>query len=47
MTTVTKRMVVLPFITAPLAIVGTGCNMARGFGTEMEKTGGKIPDDTK
>ena len=42
-----RRMVVLLFVTALLAIVGTGCNTARGFGKDVEKTGEKIQDGTK
>lgn len=47
MTTLIKRIVVLLFVTAPLAIVGIGCNTAHGFGKDMEKAGDKIQDGTK
>ena len=40
-----KRIVVPLGITTPLAIVGMGGNTA--YGKAMEKTGGKIQDDTK
>jgi predicted small secreted protein len=46
MTTLTKRIVVLLFVTALLAIVNTGCNTAHGFGKDMERTGEKIQDGT-
>lgn len=46
MTTLTKRIVVLLFVTALLAIGGMGCNTAHGFGKDMEKTGEKIQDGT-
>jgi len=47
MITLTKRIVVLLFVTALLAIVGMGCNTAHGFGKDMEKAGDKIQDGTK
>lgn len=46
MTKLTKRIVVLLFVTALLAIVTTGCNTAHGFGKDMEKAGEKIQDGT-
>ena len=47
MTTLTKRIVVLLFVTALLAIVGIGCNTAHGFGKDMEKAGDKIQEGTQ
>ena len=47
MATLTKRIVVLLFVTALLAIVGMGCNTAHGFGKDMEKAGDKIQEGTK
>lgn len=47
MSTLTKRIVVLLFVTALLAIVGISCNTAHGFGKDMEKAGEKIQDGTK
>jgi predicted small secreted protein len=44
---ITKRIVVLLFVTTLLAIVGVGCNTAHGFGKDMEKAGDKIQDSTK
>lgn len=46
MTKLTKRIVVLLFVSALLAIVTTGCNTAHGFGEDMEKAGEKIQDGT-
>jgi predicted small secreted protein len=47
MTKLSKRIIVLLFVTALLAIAGIGCNTAHGFGKDMEKTGEKIQDSTK
>jgi len=47
MITLTKRIIVLLFVTALLAIAGLGCNTAHGFGKDMEKAGEKIQDGTK
>ena len=47
MTTLTKRIVVLLFVTALLAIVGIGCNTAHGFGKDMESAGEGIQEGTK
>ncbi|MCL4788502.1 MAG: entericidin A/B family lipoprotein [Verrucomicrobia bacterium] len=47
MTTLTKRIVVLLFVTAFLALAGTGCNTAHGFGKDMQKAGEGIQDGTK
>jgi predicted small secreted protein len=46
MTTLTKRIVVLVFVTAFLAIVGTGCNTAHGFGKDISNTGDSIQRGT-
>jgi len=47
MTTLSKRIIVLLFVTALLAIASIGCNTAHGFGKDMEKAGEKIQDGTK
>jgi predicted small secreted protein len=47
MITLTKRLVVLLFVTALLAIAGMGCNTAHGFGKDIEKAGEGIQDGTK
>lgn len=47
MITLTKRIVVLLFVTALLAIAGMGCNTAHGFGKDMEKAGEGIQNGTK
>ena len=47
MITLIKRIVVLVFVTAFLAIVGVGCNTAHGFGKDMENAGESIQDGTK
>jgi len=47
MTALTKRIIVLLFVTALLAIAGIGCNTAHGFGKDMEKAGDKIQEGTK
>ena len=46
MTTLTKRIVVLLFATALLAIAGIGCNTAHGFGKDVQRTGEKIQGGT-
>ena len=46
MITLIKRVVVLLFVTALLAIVNTGCNTAHGFGKDVEKAGDKIQSGT-
>ncbi len=46
MNTHIKRIVVLLFVTALLAVVGTGCNTAHGFGKDVEKVGDKIQEGT-
>lgn len=47
MKTSTKRIVALLCIGSLLTIAGMGCNTARGFGKDVEKTGEKIQDGTK
>jgi predicted small secreted protein len=47
MTTKSKRIIILLFVTALLAIVGLGCNTANGFGKDMEKAGEGIQNGTK
>lgn len=47
MTTLIKRLAVLLFATALLALVGLGCNTAHGFGKDMEKAGEGIQNGTK
>ena len=47
MITLTKRIVVLLFVTALLAIVGMGCNTAHGFGKDVEKAGDSIQKRTR
>jgi predicted small secreted protein len=47
MNTLTKRIVLLLFVTTLLAVVTVGCNTAHGFGKDMEKAGDKIQDGTK
>ena len=47
MITLSKRIVVLLFVTAFLAIAGMGCNTAHGFGKDVEKAGEKIQEGTK
>jgi len=46
MTALTKRIVVLLFVAALLTLVNTGCNTAKGFGKDVERTGEKIQDGT-
>ncbi len=47
MITLFKGFVLLLFVTALVAIAGTGCNTAHGFGKDMEKAGDKIQEGTK
>jgi predicted small secreted protein len=42
-----KRIVVLLFVTALLAMVGVGCNTAHGFGKDVQNAGEGIQDATK
>ena len=46
MTAQLKRIVVLLFVAALLAIVNTGCNTAHGFGKDVERTGETIQGGT-
>ena len=47
MSTLIKRVAVLLFVTALLAIVGMGCNTAHGFGKDMQSAGESIQSGTK
>ena len=47
MTTLPKRIIVLLFIAALVAIVGVGCNTANGFGKDMSAAGQGIQNGTK
>ena len=47
MTTLSKRIIVLLFVTALLAFVGTACNTAHGFGKDVQNAGDTIQDSTK
>lgn len=47
MTPLFKRLAVLLFISALLAIVGTGCHTANGFGKDMSDAGQGIQNGTK
>jgi predicted small secreted protein len=47
MNAIAKRIVVLLFVTALLAVAGVGCNTAHGFGQDVEKAGDKIQDGTR
>ena len=47
MSTFIRRIVVLLFVTAFLALVGVGCNTAHGFGKDMENAGEGIQNGTK
>jgi len=47
MITLTKRIVVLLFVTALLAIVSMGCHTAHGFGKDVSSTGDAIQQGTK
>jgi predicted small secreted protein len=47
MTTLTKRIIVLLFVTTLLAIVGMGCNTAHGFGKDVSDAGQGIQNGTK
>ena len=47
MNTLIKRIVLLVFAGSLLAIAAVGCNTARGFGKDVERTGEKIQEGTK
>lgn len=47
MNTLTKRLVIFLFATSLLIGAGMGCQTARGFGKDVERTGEKIQDGTK
>ena len=47
MTTFIKRIVVLLFVSAFLALVGLGCNTAHGFGKDVQNAGEGIQNGTK
>ncbi len=47
MNTLSKRIIVLLFVTALLAIVSIGCNTANGFGKDMSAAGQGIQNGTK
>lgn len=44
---ISKRILVLLFIFASVAIVGMGCHTANGFGKDMEDAGQGIQNGTK
>jgi predicted small secreted protein len=46
MITLTKRIIVLLFVSTLLVIVGVGCNTAHGFGKDMQKAGEGIQNGT-
>ena len=45
--TMIKRLVIAWFVMSPLVVIGTGCNTARSFGKDVEKTGEKIQKNVK
>ena len=47
MTALSKRIIVLLFVTALVAIVGIGCNTAHGFGKDVSAAGQGIQNGTK
>jgi len=47
MTTLPKRILVLLFVTALVAIINIGCNTAHGFGKDMSAAGQGIQNGTK
>jgi predicted small secreted protein len=47
MTTLSRRIIALLFVTALLALVGTGCNTANGFGKDVKNAGEGIQNGTK
>ena len=42
-----QRAVVLLLVTTFVAIVGTGCNTANGFGKDLQNAGESIQNETK
>ena len=47
MTTLSRRIMVLLFVTALLATAGIGCNTAHGIGKDMSAAGQGIQKGTK
>jgi predicted small secreted protein len=47
MTMLSKRIIVLLFVTAILAVVSIGCNTAHGFGKDVSAAGQGIQNGTK
>ena len=47
MKALTKRIVVLLFVSALVAFAGMGCQTAHGFGQDVEKAGDKIQKGTE
>ena len=47
MNTLSKRIIVLFFICALVAIAGLGCHTANGFGKDMSAAGEGIQNGTK
>jgi predicted small secreted protein len=47
MTMLSKRIIVLLFVTAILAVVSIGCNTADGFGKDVSAAGQGIQNGTK
>jgi predicted small secreted protein len=43
----TKRGIVRLFATAPVGIIGLGCNTANGFEKDLQKAGRGIQNGTK
>lgn len=46
MTIPIKRLIVLLFAAAFLAVAGAACNTAQGFGKDVERAGEEIQDGT-
>ena len=47
MITFVKRIAVLLIVAAFLAVVGSGCNTAHGFGKDVKNAGESIENGTK
>jgi len=47
MTALFKRIAILLFISALVAVAGMGCNTANGFGKDMSNAGQGIQNGTK